>query len=113
MIYYKKNRVIKFNRVITKIKKFQREFRIYFLVIFSAYVILDVLQIFPYGIGRIPIEPESSFPGIKYLYAVGFSYIFAIIMSIFNPKRTILWIVAFPPIALIYRIIKKITKYYK
>ena len=105
--------MIKFNRVITKIKKFQREFRIYFLVIFSAYVILDVLQIFPYGIGRIPIEPESSFPGIKYLYAVGFSYIFAIIMSIFNPKRTILWIVAFPPIALIYRIIKKITKYYK
>ena len=105
--------VIKFNRVITKIKKFQREFRIYFLVIFSAYVILDVLQIFPYGIGRIPIEPESSFPGIKYLYAIGFSYIFAIIMSIFNPKRTILWIVAFPPIALIYRIIKKITKYYK
>ena len=105
--------MIKFNRVITKIKKFQREFRIYFLVIFSAYVILDVLQIFPYGIGRIPIEPESSFQGIKYLYAVGFSYIFAIIMSIFNPKRTILWIVAFPPIALIYRIIKKITKYYK
>ena len=105
--------MIKFNRIITRIKKFQREFRIYFLVIFSAYVILDVLQIFPYGVGRIPIEPESSFPGMKYLYAIGFSYIFAIIMSIFNPKRTILWIIAFPPIALIYRIIKKITKYYK
>ena len=78
---------------------------IYFLIIFLTYVILDLLNIFPYGIGRIPIEPESSIPGIKYLYAIGFSYIFAIVMSIFTPKRTILWILAFPPIALIYKII--------
>ena len=102
-----------FNKIISKINYFQRKFKIYFLLIFFTYVILDILQIFPYGIGRIPIEPESSIPGIKYLYAIGFSYIFAIIMSIFNPKSTILWIFAFPPIALIYRIIKKITKYYK
>ena len=105
--------MIKLNRIISKINQFQRKLTIYFLIIFISYVILDVLQVFPYGIGRIPIEPESSFPGIKYLYATGFSYIFAIIMSIFNPKRTILWIVAFPPIALIYRIIKKFRKYYK
>ena len=59
-----------------RINKFQREFRIYFLIIFLAYVILDLLNIFPYGIGRIPIEPESSIPGVKYLYAIGFSYIF-------------------------------------
>ena len=39
-------------------------------------------------------------------------YIFAIIMSIINPKRTILWLFAIPPVALIYRILKKITKYY-
>jgi len=96
-----------------RINKFQREFRIYFLIIFLAYVILDLLNIFPYGVGRIPIEPESSIPGVKYLYAIGFSYIFAIVMSIFTPKRTILWILAFPPIALIYKIIKKISKYYK
>ena len=105
--------MIRFNRIIFKINKFQREFRIYFLIIFLAYVILDLLNIFPYGAGRIPIEPESSIPGVKYLYAIGFSYIFAIVMSIFTPKRTILWILAFPPIALIYKIIKKISKYYK
>nr|AIE91415.1 hypothetical protein [uncultured marine thaumarchaeote AD1000_11_E10] len=105
--------MIRFNRIMFRINKFQREFRIYFLIIFLAYVILDLLNIFPYGIGRIPIEPESSIPGIKYLYAIGFSYIFAIVMSIFTPKRTILWILAFPPIALIYKIIKKISKYYK
>ena len=105
--------MIKFNRIITRIKKFHREFGIYFLIIFSRYVILDILRIFPYGVGRIPVEPESLIPGVKYLYAIGFSYIFAIIMSIFNPKRTILWILAFPPIALIYKIIKKISKYYK
>ena len=105
--------MIRFNRIIFKINKFQREFRIYFLIIFLTYVILDLLNIYPYGVGRIPIEPESSIPGVKYLYAIGFSYIFAIIMSIFTPKRTILWILAFPPVALIYKIIKKITKYYK
>ena len=75
--------------------------------------ILDLFEIFPYGIGRIPVRPESTIPGLNYLYAIGFSYLFAIIMSIINPKRTILWLFAIPPVALIYRILKKITKYYK
>ena len=76
-------------------------------------VILDLFGIFPYGIGRIPVKPESTIPGLNYLYAIGFSYLFAIIMSIINPKRTILWLFAIPPVALIYRILRKITKYYK
>jgi len=105
--------VIKFKKISFRINQFQRKFKIYFLTIFLAYIILDILQIFPYGIGRIPVEPESSIPGIKYLYVIGFSYIFALIMSVFNPKRTLLWIVAFPPIALIYKLIKRISKYYR
>ena len=100
------------NKIILKINEFQRKFRYYFIIIFITYVILDLFGIFPYGIGRIPVKPESTIPGLKYLYAIGFSYFFAV-MSIINPKRTILWLFAIPPVALIYRILKKITKYYK
>ena len=101
------------NKIILKINKFQRKFRYYFIIIFITYVILDLFGIFPYGIGRIPVKPESTIPGLKYLYAIGFSYFFAVIMSIINHKRTIFWLFAIPPVALIYRILKKITKYYK
>ena len=104
---------MRMNKIILKINEFQRKFRYYFIIIFITYVILDLFEIFPYGIGRIPVRPESTIPGLNYLYAIGFSYLFAIIMSIINPKRTILWLFAIPPVTLIYRILKKITKYYK
>ena len=80
------------------------------MISFFLFIIFDYLKIFPYGIGRIPIQPESVIPGIKYLYAIGFSYIFAIIMLIIKPKRTVMFLLAIPPIKLIYKIIKKIVK---
>jgi|TARA_B100001750_G_C15506392_1_gene600643 hypothetical protein len=80
------------------------------MISFFLFIIFDYLKIFPYGIGRIPIQPESVIPGIKYLYAIGFSYIFAIIMLIIKPKRTVMFLLAIPPIRLIYKIIKKIVK---
>ena len=49
------------------------------MISFFLFIIFDYLKIFPYGIGRIPIQPESVIPGIKYLYAIGFSYIFWLI----------------------------------
>jgi len=93
-----------------KIKNIQRKFLLYTMISFFLFIIFDYLKIFPYGIGRIPIQPESVIPGIKYLYAIGFSYIFAIIMLIIKPKRTVMFLLAIPPIRLIYKIIKKIVK---
>lgn len=100
-------------RVKQKITNFQKKLLYYFISIFFIFIILDILNIFPYGIGRIPIEPKSNIPGIKYLYAIGFSYIFSIIMAIINPKRTFVFLLALPPIILIYKIIKKLIRYYK
>jgi len=93
-----------------RIKNMQRKFLLYTMISFFLFIIFDYFKIFPYGIGRIPIQPESAIPGIKYLYAIGFSYIFGIIMLIIKPKRTVMFLLAIPPIKLIYKIIKKIFK---